>query len=56
MGSPDKGAFLLGHRLDLEYVATKTLRTNPRNARTHDVWQIKQIMSSIETFGLPIPY
>ena len=36
-------------------VATTTLKSNPRNARTHSKKQIKQIAKSITAFGFLVP-
>src|ERR1019366_2618804 len=39
----------------IETVALETLKTNPRNARTHSKRQIKLIADSLKTFGFVNP-
>src|SRR5262245_4912966 len=39
----------------VESVAIETLRPHPKNARTHNAAQIKQLAKSIEKFGFVIP-
>src|SRR5687767_12064881 len=39
----------------LEWLATRSLRPLPRNARTHSKAQIRQIAGSIERFGFTNP-
>jgi DNA modification methylase len=45
----------LAPRLQTEYCAPASIRTNPRNARTHDRRQIDQIAASINAFGYTNP-
>ncbi|SHK67923.1 ParB-like nuclease domain-containing protein [Shimia gijangensis] len=42
-------------RPELERVAPQDLKPSPRNARTHDKKQIRQIADSIEAFGFTNP-
>ena len=41
--------------LQIEYLATQSLRPYPRNARTHSKKQLRQIGESIKTFGFTNP-
>lgn len=43
------------HNLKLSYRPVSEIKTNPRNARTHDKRQLKQIKESIEAFGFTNP-
>jgi len=43
------------HQFQIEYVRTDALSGNPRNARTHDQRQIRQIAASIREFGFTNP-
>src|SRR5438552_12455884 len=44
-----------GSQHSLVYQPVRKLKTNPQNARTHSKHQVRQIASSIKTFGFTNP-
>jgi DNA modification methylase len=50
-----EGGASLGYQMSVELRAIDSLRTNPRNARTHSKKQVAQIAASIQEFGFVNP-